>query len=326
MSHVRSLRILTGMVGLTLILGGACDDTSSGGAGGGTNTTRAGGTTGGTSVGGGSSGGGGSGSGTSSGSGGGDGTGSGGADGSGTTGSGGDTGTGGGTGAGGSTGSGGSTGTATGGSSGGTGTGGSGTSGTGGSGTSGTGGATGGSPDAGVTTGGAGGTTDAAPSSDVAPLMSDGEVLGILAEVDAGEIEQGVLARMRAKTPAVMDFAEMMVKDHTTAATHVASVASSAKIPPASSPLRMKLHEQGMQTTMMLAAILDVPAFEAAYMQAQITMHAMVLEIIDQQLLPVSKDADVKSEVMSHRTAVATHLAHARSLASTDAGTADGGR
>jgi putative membrane protein len=161
----------------------------------------------------------------------------------------------------------------------------------------------------------------------VPPLTSDGEVLGVLAEVNAGEVQHAVLARMRVKTPAVLDFADMMFADHTAAGARIASLAASAKIAPADSPLRVQLGTQAKEIGMQLAAITDVPAFEAAYIGAQATMHAMVLQIIDTQLLPVARDGAVKGEVSSERAAVAMHLARARALQAVDGGaTGDGGR
>jgi putative membrane protein len=124
----------------------------------------------------------------------------------------------------------------------------------------------------------------------------------------------------------VLAFAEAMVTDHSAAGSRLATLAMRTMIAPANSPLRSRLNQQAMQTSQALAAILDVATFEATYMETQIAMHVMALQIIDQQLLPVVVNAELRAEVTTERMAVAMHLQHAQALvASADGGAPDGG-
>jgi predicted outer membrane protein len=192
-----------------------------------------------------------------------------------------------------------------------------GTFGSGGSGGSGTFGS-GGSGGAGTSgSGGSGGGADAADAADaaeVAAVMSENEVVGVLDEVNTGEIQLASLAQTRTQTPAVQNFANMMVSDHTAALQSLANVSAQTGIAAANSALQMQLHQEAADMMTMLSALPTAPAFETAYVQGQVMMHGKVLSIIDQQLLPITTTPALRTEVMSQRATVARHLTEAQAL------------
>jgi predicted outer membrane protein len=191
------------------------------------------------------------------------------------------------------------------------GSGGSGSGGSGGSGTSGSGGSGGGADAA-----------DAADAAEVAAVMSENEVVGVLQEVNTGEVQLASLAQTRTQTPAVQNFANMMVSDHTAGLQSLANVSAQTGIAAASSALQMQLHQEAADMMTMLSALPTAPAFETAYVQSQVMMHGKVLSIIDQQLLPITTTPALRTEVMSQRATVARHLMEAQALQSgADAGT-----
>jgi predicted outer membrane protein len=193
----------------------------------------------------------------------------------------------------------------------------------------GTGGTAGSSGGVGGASGDAGGAADAGATGDAttaestAPLTTEAQVLGVMAEANGGEVTLGILARSRAQTAAVLDFANMMVDEHSAAASRVVSLAARMGVLPADSAVRTQLETQTMATRTNLSGIQDVLAFERTYIDSQVTMHAMVLNLIDQQLMPLAQNPELITELTAMRTAVSTHLSEARALQTST--TADGG-
>src|SRR4051812_5459141 len=72
---------------------------------------------------------------------------------------------------------------------------------------------------------------DAASSRDAAPLARDAYV-GMAAASDLFEIQSAELAQQRAQSPAVRDFAQVMIADHAETARRLAGVARSVAIGP----------------------------------------------------------------------------------------------
>jgi putative membrane protein len=130
------------------------------------------------------------------------------------------------------------------------------------------------------------------------------------------------VGRSRAQSAPVVQFAEMMITDHTAANVRVAALATRMGVVPQDSAVRTQLHTQAMQVATMLSSIQDVPSFEAAYIQSQVMMHTMVLDLVNGQLLPLAQTAELRAELTGMRDAVTAHLNHARTL---QASTADGG-
>jgi putative membrane protein len=56
----------------------------------------------------------------------------------------------------------------------------------------------------------------------------------------------------------------------------------------------------------------DDAAFDRAYVQGQIEMHADALSILDDRIVPGATDPDFRHLVTEIRSGVANHLAHAR--------------
>ena len=164
--------------------------------------------------------------------------------------------------------------------------------------------------------GGMVGTVDAG-TFDAAALgvTTESEVLGVLVDANAGEVTVGGLALTRSRSQAVVDFADTMVTVHTAAGVRVSALALRLGLLLADSPGRTLLRMQASDTHDALMAIGEVPAFERAYLESQVTMHATVLQVID-QLAAIAQNTELRSELETMRTDARAHLAHARALLS----------
>jgi putative membrane protein len=155
-------------------------------------------------------------------------------------------------------------------------------------------------------------------------VSAESEILGVLDQFDTGEVDLGGLAGMRAIAPSVVQFANLMVTAHTTAKQRLAALSTQTGIAVGSGPLRLQVQQEIMSTTTMLSGLTDVPTFEGAYIQSQITMHMRAVFIIDQRLMPAATTASVRSEVMTHRATAVSHLIMARNLQRSGDGGAGG--
>lgn len=143
--------------------------------------------------------------------------------------------------------------------------------------------------------------------------LSDGQILGILATVDAGEIEQARFAFSKANDPRVKDFAEHMIQQHTDSTQKINALASQNGLTPTASNNSTTLQTKGQKILEGLKSSADA-SFDATYMQAQIQQHQEVLDMLHAQLLPASRSDAVSAHLKSAHTMVQAHLNEARRI------------
>ena len=153
--------------------------------------------------------------------------------------------------------------------------------------------------------------------------MTDAEILGVLSEVNFGEVKAAQLAQERSSNPAIDEFAQHMIHVHSDAQGKVLSVG--ALEPDTSGGLSRSLEQQASADVSKLQA-LSGPEFDRAYVESQAKMHQQVLDTIDSKLLPQATKPEVKTLLETLRPQVAEHLAQAQQLGSASATGAGGSR
>jgi putative membrane protein len=141
----------------------------------------------------------------------------------------------------------------------------------------------------------------------------DPHIVGIVATANQGEIDQGNAAASRATNPDVRAFAQMMVRDHTTALGAVRDTAARAGVTAADNDTTAALQRESGETVTNLGTYSGA-AFDRTYMQTQVDLHQWLLTALDQQLIPMAKNRDLRSLLETQRVSVAAHLEQARSL------------
>jgi putative membrane protein len=142
---------------------------------------------------------------------------------------------------------------------------------------------------------------------------SDPHIVGIVATANQGEIEQGNAAASRATNADVRAFAQMMVADHTTALSAVRDTSARAGITPADNDTTAALQRTSRETITNLATYSGAE-FDRQYMQTQINLHQWLLTALDQHLIPMAANRDLKSLLETQRVSVAAHLEQARAI------------
>jgi putative membrane protein len=157
----------------------------------------------------------------------------------------------------------------------------------------------------------AGATTP--PVGDSTPGLTDAQILQVLHTANAGEIEQAKIARAKSKDVRVKKLAAMMLDDHTKTDKKGVALAKKAGLTPEPSPVSTSLETDagGNTTTLKSDGAAD---FDKAYVDTQVKEHQAVLDLVDKQLIPSARNADLSALLAEVRPAIAMHLMHATEL------------
>lgn len=153
----------------------------------------------------------------------------------------------------------------------------------------------------------------ASSRNDIPTTMGERDAAAVVIAANEGEIQQGQLATTKASSPAVREFAQTMVTDHTAALQRGRDVFSAAGITPLESETSRTL-TQNATTSLTTLGSYSGDAFDRQYMQLQIDQHQWLLNTMDLQLIPASRSKQVESLLRDQRRSVADHLEHARAI------------
>jgi putative membrane protein len=169
---------------------------------------------------------------------------------------------------------------------------------------------------------GEGGTSDAGSAGEAGNAgaggavdgpLQDGQVLKVLVTVNEGEIAAAQTALAAGKAASVLDFAQMMVTDHTLANGQLLALVGTKHIPPEATNVSERLDSESAALLLQLSTT-SPASFDQVYMQSQVAAHQEALTLIDTRLTPGVTDADLKMQVAAIRTSVMTHLTHAEAV------------
>jgi predicted outer membrane protein len=104
-----------------------------------------------------------------------------------------------------------------------------------------------------------------------------------------------------------------MLAEHSAALDRGAELAARLGLLPATSDTSARLAAMTDQTIATLDATSEFQ-IDVVYMDSQIQMHAEVLRIIDQELLPNATAFELRDELVRTRAAVAAHLDEAQAV------------
>lgn len=162
--------------------------------------------------------------------------------------------------------------------------------------------------------------------------LSDAQIAAVTSAVNRGEIQLGTIALSRARLPEVRAFAQEMVTMHGAAQDRATALLQSLTITPIDTNLSTQLEQDAQRVGIMLqnTAASD---FDLTYVQSQVDIHARVLAIFDDTLLPSVSELALRTDLTLARGDVQRHLMEAQSLLlivqsaapELDAGTGDAG-
>jgi putative membrane protein len=143
--------------------------------------------------------------------------------------------------------------------------------------------------------------------------LTDPQIAAIVLTANQIDVDAGVLAGKKSRTDEVKKFAERMVTDHTGVNQAAAALAQKLGVKPEETDASRGLQASGDATRKKLEA-LSGPEFDRAYVDNEVAYHQAVLGVLDAQLIPSAKNAQLKKMLVEVRPAFVAHLEHARQL------------
>jgi putative membrane protein len=142
---------------------------------------------------------------------------------------------------------------------------------------------------------------------------TDPQIAAIVVTANQVDIDAGTLAKSKAQSTGVREFAQRMITDHTGVNKAATELVQRLHVTPAPNPTSDSLQKGGDEN---LAALrkLSGPAFDKAYVDHEVAYHEAVLSAMDKTLIPSAQNAELKALLVKVRPAFAAHLEHAKHL------------
>lgn len=161
----------------------------------------------------------------------------------------------------------------------------------------------------------AGGVYAADKPAAAAAAPTDPQIAMIAVTADTVDIDAGKLATSKSTNPKVKEFAEMMIRDHTSVNEQATALAKKLNVTPEESATSKSLKAGGDKMMAKLKG-LNGAAFDKAYADNEVTYHEQVIAAVDKTLIPNAKNAELKSLLESVSPVLKSHLQHAKELQS----------
>lgn len=145
------------------------------------------------------------------------------------------------------------------------------------------------------------------------PALNDSQIISVMTEANNLDIDNGKLARKKASRQEVKAYAQMMISDHQQANDSGMALSKQLKINPQSNPTSENLKATGKEAMKQMRDLKGAE-FDQAYIKNEITLHQMVLDTIDNSLMPSAKNEEVKALLTKTRPVIAAHLEHAQKI------------
>ena len=144
---------------------------------------------------------------------------------------------------------------------------------------------------------------------------TDPQIAMIAVTADNIDIDAGKLAAEKTTNPKVKEFADHMVRDHTSVNQQATALAQKLNLTPEESATSRGLKSDGDKEATKLKGMSGA-AFDKAYVDNEVAYHEKVLGAVDKTLIPNAKNAELKSLLESARPVFVSHLNHAKELQS----------
>jgi putative membrane protein len=143
--------------------------------------------------------------------------------------------------------------------------------------------------------------------------LTDGQIMQVLANVDSGEIEQAQVALSKSTSPAVRQFAQHMVDQHTQSQQDAQQLSAETKIIPSPSDPATEVHTKGSNVLDKLNSA-DATSFDKTYIQAQVQEHQDVLKMLNEKLIPSASSSELRNALEKTKSMVQQHIDMAKQI------------
>jgi putative membrane protein len=142
---------------------------------------------------------------------------------------------------------------------------------------------------------------------------TDPQIAAIVVTANQVDIDAGELAKSKAQSPQVKDFAQLMITDHTGVNKSASELVHKLNVKPETNPTSESLKKGGQENVARLKTLKGAE-FDHAYVDNEVTYHQTVIDALDKTLIPSAKNAELKALMVKVRPAFVAHLEHAKQL------------
>jgi putative membrane protein len=142
---------------------------------------------------------------------------------------------------------------------------------------------------------------------------TDPQIAAIVVTANQVDIDAGKLAKSKASSKEVKDFAQLMITDHSAVNRSATELVTKLHVTPEPTATSENLQRDGDQNVAALKK-LSGSAFDRAYIDHEVVYHQAVLDAVDNTLIPNAKNAELKALLVKVRPAFVAHLEHAKQL------------
>lgn len=161
-------------------------------------------------------------------------------------------------------------------------------------------------------------TTETSPQASVETpadfKITDDEIFGVLEMINNVKIEEANLAKKWAKDQRVKRYAATLIREHNAANKRQKELRGRLGLLSSDSRLRSDVKSDSDQKITKLKEIGKGDAFDASFVDTQIQSNTLILDFIDNKLLPNTQMPDLREELGTTRATVEGHMNAARDL------------
>jgi putative membrane protein len=143
--------------------------------------------------------------------------------------------------------------------------------------------------------------------------LTDGQILKIAETVDEGEVEQAQAMQDKAQNAQVKRLAQHLIQQHQKNEQKVQRLEQTVQMMPEESALSHDLQQTAQQTIQQIQQE-ETRAAERTFVNAQVTQHQKVLQLLDDRLIPSAIDSDLKARLEETRKMLEQHMKEAKKV------------
>jgi putative membrane protein len=142
---------------------------------------------------------------------------------------------------------------------------------------------------------------------------TDAQIAAIVVTANQVDIDAGKLAKSKAHSPQVKEFAQRMITDHSAVNKSATELVEKLHVTPEPSPTSQSLQKGGDENIAKLKT-LNGAAFDKAYIDHEVAYHEAVVNALDKTLIPSAQNAELKALLVKVRPAFVAHLDMAKQI------------
>ena len=144
---------------------------------------------------------------------------------------------------------------------------------------------------------------------------TDAQIAAIVITANQVDIDAGKLAKSKAHSQDVREFAQRMITDHSAVNKSATELVERLHVTPEPNPTSESLQKGGDENLAKLKT-LSGAAFDKAYIDHEVAYHEAVLSALDKTLIPSAQNAELKALLVKVRPAFVAHLDMAKQIQS----------